>query len=91
MYAQGTPLPTPFRESLPRLPIENFYYAQEDELFAAAERDGFGWSVHRPHTMVGYAIGNAMNIGTTLAVYGAICRETGRPFTFRVRPRSGMA
>ena len=22
-------------------------------LFAAAERDGFGWSVHRPHTIIG--------------------------------------
>jgi len=47
--------PTPFREEQPRLDVENFYYAQEDELFAAAERDGFGWSVHRPHTIVGHA------------------------------------
>lgn len=82
MYAAGTPLPTPFRESHPRLDVENFYCAQEDELFAAAERDGFGWSVHRPHTMIGYATGNTMNIGMTLAVYGAIRREMGRPFIF---------
>jgi len=53
-----------------------------DELFAAAERDGFTWSVHRPHTIIGYAIGNAMNMGTTLAAYATICRETGRPFLF---------
>ncbi|HEY1212764.1 MAG TPA: hypothetical protein VGE93_03940, partial [Bryobacteraceae bacterium] len=65
-----------------RLDIENFYYAQEDELFAAAARDGFGWSVHRPHTIIGYAIGNAMNMGVTLAAYAVICRETGRPFVF---------
>ena len=32
-------------------------------MFAAAERDGFGWSVHRPHTIIGYAVGNAMNMG----------------------------
>ena len=31
---------TPFHEDEPRLPSPNFYYAQEDELFAAAERDG---------------------------------------------------
>ncbi len=30
------------------------------------------WSVHRPHTVIGYALGNAMNMGVTLAVYGTI-------------------
>ena len=43
---------------------------QEDILFAAAERDGFTWTVHRPHTLIGWALGNAMNMGVTLAVYG---------------------
>jgi len=81
-YGKGTLPATPFREEQPRLQIDNFYYAQEDELFAAAERDGFGWSVHRPHTIIGYAVGNAMNMGVTLAVYATICRETGRPFIF---------
>lgn len=81
-YGKGTLPSTPFREDQPRLALENFYYAQEDEVFAAAERDGFGWSVHRPHTIIGYALGNAMNMGVTLAVYATICRETGRPFLF---------
>ena len=73
---------TPFSEEQPRLPYENFYYVQEDILFAAAEREGFTWSVHRPHTLIGWALGNAMNMGVTLAVYAAICRETGRGFHF---------
>ena len=81
-YGKGALPATPFREEQPRLDIENFYYAQEDELFAAARRDGFGWSVHRPHTIIGYAIGNAMNMGVTLAVYATVCRESGRPFLF---------
>lgn len=81
-YGKGTLPQTPFREDQGRLDIENFYYAQEDEVFAAAERDGFSWSVHRPHTVIGMAVGNAMNMGTTLAVYATICRETGRPFRF---------
>jgi nucleoside-diphosphate-sugar epimerase len=81
-YGKGTLPQTPFREEQGRLDVENFYYAQEDELFAAAARDGFGWSVHRPHTVIGKAVGNAMNMGTTLAVYAAICRELGRPFRF---------
>jgi nucleoside-diphosphate-sugar epimerase len=81
-YGKGTLPQTPFREEQGRLDIDNFYYAQEDEVFAAAARDGFTWSVHRPHTVIGKAVGNAMNMGTTLAVYATICRETGRPFTF---------
>ena len=80
-YATAQP-DTPFSEEQARLPYENFYYVQEDILFAAAERDGFTWSVHRPHTLIGWALGNAMNMGVTLAVYGAICRETGRGFHF---------
>jgi nucleoside-diphosphate-sugar epimerase len=81
-YGKGVLPETPFRETQGRLDVENFYYAQEDELFAAAARDGFSWSVHRPHTVIGEAVGNAMNMGATLAVYATICRETGRRFTF---------
>jgi len=85
-YGKGTLPQTPFREEQGRLDVENFYYAQEDELFAAAARDGFSWSVHRPHTVIGKAVGNAMNMGTTLAVYATLCRETGRPFRFPGSP-----
>lgn len=81
-YGKGTLPQTPFREEQGRLDVENFYYAQEDEVFAAAARDGFAWSVHRPHTIIGKAVGNAMNMGTTLAVYASICKATGRPFRF---------
>ena len=80
-YAKEGVLPeTPVREEHPRLPLPNFYYAQEDEVYTAAERDGFTWSIHRPHTVIGYAVGNLMNMGTTLAVYASICKETGRKF-----------
>ena len=86
-YGKGTLPETPFRETQGRLDVDNFYYAQEDEVFAAAARDGFSWSVHRPHTVIGKAVGNAMNMGTTLAVYATICKGTGRPFRF---PGSAM-
>lgn len=81
-YGKGSLPQTPFREEQGRLDVENFYYAQEDEVFAAAERDSFTWSVHRPHTITGVAVGNAMNMATTLAVYASICKATGRPFVF---------
>lgn len=81
-YGKGSLPQTPFREEQGRLDVENFYYAQEDEVFAAAERDGFNWSVHRPHTLIGVAVGNAMNMATTLAVHASICKHSGRPFVF---------
>jgi nucleoside-diphosphate-sugar epimerase len=73
---------TPFRENAPRLPGLNFYYTQEDVLFREAAAHGFAWTVHRPHTIIGYAPGNAMNMGQTLAVYAALCRESGESFIF---------
>ncbi|MDN3693203.1 SDR family oxidoreductase [Chryseobacterium tructae] len=80
-YVKEGKLPeTPVREEHPRLSLPNFYYAQEDEVYKASERDGFTWSIHRPHTVVGYAVGNLMNIAATLAVYASICKETGRKF-----------
>ncbi|MFC6081931.1 SDR family oxidoreductase [Sphaerisporangium aureirubrum] len=81
-YAVGETRDTPFHEDEPRLPMPNFYYAQEDELWRAAERDGFAWSVHRSHSIIGHAVGNAMNMGMTLAVWASLCRAEGRPFVF---------
>ena len=38
--------------------------------------------MHRSHTVIGHAVGNQMNMGLTLAVYGSICRDLGLPFVF---------
>jgi nucleoside-diphosphate-sugar epimerase len=79
-YAKAGTLPeTPLREEMPRLNLPNFYYAQEDEVYKAAARGGLTWNVHRPHTVIGKTIGNAMNMGTTLAVYASICKKEGLP------------
>jgi nucleoside-diphosphate-sugar epimerase len=80
-YGQ-TAAETPFRENTPRLPGLNFYYTQEDVLFRESDARGFAWTVHRPHTIIGYAPGNAMNMGQTLAVYASLCCESGEPFIF---------
>jgi len=77
---------TPYREEQQRKPGLNFYYTQEDILFEFAAKRGFSWNVHRPNMVVGYAIGNLMNIGSTLAVYATVCKETGRPFVFPGSP-----
>jgi nucleoside-diphosphate-sugar epimerase len=80
--AAGTVCETPFLEDESRLSGENFYHVMEDVLVERAARGGFSWSVHRPNTVIGYALGNQMNLGVTLAVYAVICRETGAPFVF---------
>lgn len=89
-YAKAKPI-TPFREEQPRLPYENFYYEQEDVVFAGAKRLGYTWTVHRPHTLIGYAVGNAMNMAATLGAYAALCKETGKPFVFPGSPEQFTA
>lgn len=81
-YAQGAAADTPFHEDEPRIEIQNFYYAQEDVLFAAAEQQGFTWSTHRAHTVIGFATGNVMNMALTLGVYAELCRANKTPFIF---------
>ena len=78
----GVPPLTPLREDQPRLDMPNFYYAQEDEVYKAAQRDNFTWAIHRPHTLIGNSVGNQMNMGTTLAVYASICKQQNLPFIF---------
>jgi nucleoside-diphosphate-sugar epimerase len=89
-YAKVKPY-TPFLESSPRLAGSNFYYAQEDVLFEMAARRGFTWTVHRPHTLIGFVVGNAMNMAVTLAVYASICKHTGRPFVYPGSPEQDNA
>lgn len=84
-YGKVTPI-TPFREDAPRLPKRNFYYELEDIVMASAARHGFSWSVHRAHTIIGYAVANLMNIGATLATYASICKARGEPMVFPGSP-----
>lgn len=81
-YGKGVMAETPFHESEPRLNFPNFYYAQEDELFESAARNDFTWSVHRAHTIFGFAVGNAMNMALTIGVYATLCKKLGQPLIF---------
>ncbi|WP_258062555.1 SDR family oxidoreductase [Arthrobacter sp. B0490] len=73
---------TPAKESDARLVQPNFYYDQEDLLRAAAAERGFHATMLRPEGVVGYAVGNPMNILMVIAVYASICRELGQPLRF---------
>ncbi|XP_010530504.1 PREDICTED: 3-oxo-Delta(4,5)-steroid 5-beta-reductase-like [Tarenaya hassleriana] len=73
----------PFTEDLPRLPVQNFYYALEDVLFEEVEKkEGLTWSVHRPNTIFGFSPYSLMNLVGSLCVYAAICKHEGSPLLF---------
>jgi nucleoside-diphosphate-sugar epimerase len=85
------PIRTPAVEDDPRHMPPNFYYDQQDWLEAAAARHGFAWSALRPEAVCGFAVGNPMNLLMAIAVYGAICRELGVPFSFPGKPGAWTA
>ncbi len=73
-------LQIPAREDRPRDPHENFYWLQEDYIRAAQAGARWSFTIWRPQVVFGGALGVAMNLIPILGVYGAICRELGRPF-----------
>jgi hypothetical protein len=40
------------------------------------------WSASRPHAVVGFSVGSAMNIVMSIAAYAAVCNELGMPLHF---------
>ena len=72
-------MPIPFKESLPRVPHENFYYHQED--YIAAKKAGADWSstFFRTAMIAGDAIGSNMNSYLVLGIFAALRKEAGLP------------
>lgn len=77
------PTMVPQEESDPRVQLEpNFYYPQEDLVFAYAKETGCGYSIHMPGPIVGAVPDAAMNCAFPLAVYAAVCRKLQQPLDF---------
>jgi nucleoside-diphosphate-sugar epimerase len=76
------PFKTPAREDDPRLMPPNFYYDQEDFLRARQQGKVWHWTALRPEATTGFALGNPMNLGMSIAVYAAISKELGLPLRF---------
>ena len=70
-------MPMPFRESLPRIPHENFYYHHEDYVRAKQAGRDWSWTVFRPSMIAGDSIGSNMNSWLVLAVFAALRKEAG--------------
>lgn len=76
------PYKTPAKESDPRHMPPNFYFDQQELLEERSRGKGWSWSALRPHTVLGYAIGNPLNLLSGLAVYAAMSKELGLPLRF---------
>lgn len=80
------PFKTPAKENDPRISTPHFYYDQEDMLVELREGKPWSWSAARPHVICGFALGNPLNLISTIAVYATLMREMGRPLTFPGKP-----
>lgn len=80
------PFKTPAKETDPRIDVPHFYYDQQDLVMAASEGKAWSWSAARPHVICGFALGNPLNIITTIATYATLLKEMGEPFTFPGKP-----
>ena len=61
----------------------NFYYPQEDLLFAyCAEHPETGWNVIMPAWIIGATANAQMNALHPFAVYAAVCAKRGQPLLF---------
>lgn len=85
------PFRTPAKETDPPHMLPNFYWDQEQWLRAAQQGKPWSFSVLRPHTVCGFALGNPMNIMMVIAVYAAISKELGLPLRFPGTPGAWRA
>jgi len=73
---------TPALETDPRHFPPNFYYSQEDFLREHSMGKAWSWTAVRPDMVVGFAVGNPMNLANLIAVYASLCKELRVPFRF---------
>jgi nucleoside-diphosphate-sugar epimerase len=76
------PFKTPAREDDPRLMPPNFYYDQEDLLRSRQKGARWHFTALRPEAVMGFAVGNPMNLLMVIAVYATISKQLGIPLRF---------
>ncbi len=79
---------TPAKETDPRSIMPNFYYTQEDFLRKQCISKNWSWTAVRPDVIIGFAMGNPMNLANLIAVYATICKEEGLPLRFPGSPKA---
>lgn len=78
----GGHIPVPLREDLPRPAHDDFYFRQEDHLWARAAEHGFGWTVLRAPMIAGGGRGGNLNALLAIAVLAALRRDAGGDLPF---------
>jgi nucleoside-diphosphate-sugar epimerase len=73
---------TPAKEDDPRHMAPNFYFDQQDYVTGLQRGKRWSWSCLRPHTVMGFNVGNPLNLLSALGVYAAISKELGLPLKF---------
>lgn len=53
----------------------NFYYNQQNILHSFCTQHDKSWTVTYPNDVIGYAVGNYMNLSTAIALYALISKE----------------
>ena len=76
------PYKTPSNEDDPRIPVPNFYYAQQDWLSARQQGQSWTWSALRPHAVMGFNPGSPMSLLNVLAVYAAVSKHLATVLRF---------
>jgi nucleoside-diphosphate-sugar epimerase len=73
---------SPVRETDPRIPGSDFYYAEEDFVLARAGAGRWSWTTLRPHSVCGWSPHNPVTLAAAVAVYATVVKALGRPFAF---------
>lgn len=79
---------TPAKETDGRHFPPNFYYSQEDYLRKQSVGKQWSWTALRPDIVMGFAVGNPMNLANLIAAYASLCKELQVPFRFPGPPEA---
>lgn len=80
------PFKTPARESDPDHMPPEFNIDQQDFLQRRQAGRGWSWSALRPSVVIGFGLGNPMNLAIAIAVYASMSRALGLPLRFPGKP-----
>ncbi len=80
------PFKTPARETDANHMPPEFNINQQDFLEARQKGKDWTWSALRPSVVIGFALGNPMNLASVIAVYASMSKELGIPLRFPGKP-----
>ena len=80
------PFKTPARETDANHMPPEFNIDQQEFLEALQKGKSWTWSALRPSVVIGFALGNPMNLASVIAVYASMSKELGIPLRFPGKP-----